>query len=74
MNSHKEENKDGSKEEFCAPCLMALPLAIGAGGAAGAGKSGNKKMKNIILWSSIGLIIISIIIYIILKRKCTTCA
>lgn len=68
------EQKEQTKEEFCAPCLMALPLAIGAGGAAHSSKSANKKMKNIILWSSIGLIVISIIIYIILKRKCSTCA
>jgi hypothetical protein len=68
------EQAQKTKEEFCAPCLMAVPLAIGAGGAANSSKGKNKKMKKTILWSSIGLIVISIIIYIILKTNCSTCA
>ena len=66
---------DESKEEFCAPCLMAVPLAVGIGGASvgASSKDKNKRMKRIILWSSIILIIISIIVYIILKSRCTTC-
>ena len=63
-----------SKEEFCAPCLLAIPAALGVGGAASSGSKGvNKKKKAIILWSSIALTIISIIIFIYLKMKCKTC-
>ena len=67
-------NKDENKEEFCAPCLMAVPAALGVGGAASSsGKGGDKKKKNIMLWSSIALTIISIIVFIYLKKKCKTC-
>lgn len=66
--------KDEEKEGFCAPCLMAIPAALGVGGAAASGsKGGDKKKKQIILWSSIALTIISIIVFIYLKRKCKTC-
>lgn len=76
INNIQNYNKDHlqTKENFCAPCLMALPLALGTGGAVQSSKSNNKKTKKIIFWSSISLIIISIIIYIILKKKCTSCA
>jgi preprotein translocase subunit SecG len=67
-------NKDENKEEFCAPCLMAVPLALGAGGVAGSGKGKNKTMKNIIFWSSIALIIISIVVYIMLRKNCKNCS
>lgn len=68
-------NNEQTKEEFCAPCLMAVPLAVGIGGAgvSAGSKDNNKKIKKIILWSSIALIIISIIVYIILKSRCNTC-
>ena len=67
-------NKD-SKENFRAPCALAIPAALGVGGvAAGSGSGGNdRKWKKIIFWSSIGLILISVIVFIYLKMKCTTC-
>jgi uncharacterized membrane protein YvbJ len=70
----KETNKD-SKENFCAPCAMAIPAALGFGGvAAGSGSGGgDRKWKTIIFWSSIALILISIIVFIYLKMRCTTC-
>lgn len=73
--SNLQNNKD-LKEEFCAPCAALIPAAIGLGGAgASGGTSGgkNKKMKNIIFWSSIGLTVISIIVFIWLKTRCTSC-
>jgi hypothetical protein len=73
--SNLQNNKD-LKEEFCAPCAALIPAAIGLGGAGvSGGTSGgkNKKMKNIIFWSSIGLTVISIIVFIWLKTRCTSC-
>ena len=62
------------KEEFCAPCAMAVPTLLGAGGIAGSSTTGgNRKMKTIIFWSSIGVTILSVIIYIWLKNRCSTC-
>ena len=74
MSYNLQNNKD-TKEDFCAPCAALIPAAIGIGGAGVSGSSGskNKQMKNIIFWSSIGLTIISIIIFIWLKTRCTTC-
>ena len=69
-----KNEKDDSKEEFCAPCMMAIPAALGvSGAAAGSTAGGSRKMKNIILWSSVGITILSIIIFIWLKTRCTTC-
>lgn len=74
MSNNLQNNKD-TKEDFCAPCVALIPAAIGIGGAGASGTSGgkNKKIKTIIFWSSIGLTIISIIIFIWLKTRCTTC-
>ena len=42
----KDENKDKSKEGFCAPCLAAIPLAFAGGGAvANEANEKNKKFK-----------------------------
>ena len=62
-----------TKEEFCAPCLLAIPAALGVGGAAASKDPGQNKKKKIILWVSIILTILSIIIYIYLKKRCTNC-
>lgn len=66
-----------TKEEFCAPCAALIPAAIGIGGVgmSSGGTSGgkNKKIKQIVFWSSIGLTILSVIIYIWLKSRCTMC-
>ena len=74
MSNNLQNNKD-TKEDFCAPCIALIPAAIGIGGAGASGTSGgkNKQMKTIIFWSSIGLTIISVIIFIWLKTRCTTC-
>jgi hypothetical protein len=69
----KNDNKDDNKEEFCAPCLMAVPAALGVGGAASSGKGSDKKKKSIMLWSGIALTVISIIVFIYLKKKCKKC-
>ena len=46
-----KNEKDDSKEEFCAPCMMAIPAALGvSGAAAGSTAGGSRKMKNIILF------------------------
>ena len=73
--SNNSQNNKNIKEDFCAPCAALIPTAIGIGGAAASGTSGgrNKKIKQIIFYSSIGLIILSIIVFIWLKIRCTTC-
>ena len=69
MNNKNKE----IKEEFCTPCLMAIPMAMGVGGAAGSSAANNKKLKKILLFGGLGLILISIIVFIYLKSRCTTC-
>ena len=72
----KDENKDEIvKENFCTSCLAIVPGLIGAGGVVGSSGKGGKdrKMRNIVFWSSIALIILSIIIYIYFKRRCVDC-
>jgi hypothetical protein len=73
--SNNSQNNKNTKEDFCAPCAALIPAAIGIGGASVSGTSGekNKKIKKIIFYSSIGLTIISIIVFIWLKTRCTTC-
>ena len=68
-------NLQNTKEDFCGPCMALVPAAIGLSGAGASGTSGgkNKKLKKIIFWSSIGLTVLSIIIFIWLKSRCTTC-
>ena len=70
-------NLQNTKEEFCAPCAALIPAAIGLGGVGmtSGGTSGGKykKIKEIVFWSSIGLTILSIIIFVWLKSRCTMC-
>lgn len=81
----EKENKDEVKEDFCPPCLAAIPLAFAATGA-GASQAidgttdESKKWKDIILWSSVGLTIASILFYVIYKAliyfkviECSSC-
>ena len=69
---------DNVKENFCGACL-AVPIGlIGAGAAysgTGSSKGKNKKYKQILLWTGITTIILSIItiIYFYFIRKCKTC-
>jgi hypothetical protein len=70
-------NLQNTKEEFCAPCAALIPAAIGIGGVgmSSGGTSGgkNRKIKQIVFWSSIGLTIISITIFVWLKSNCSMC-
>jgi len=71
----KEEKKEDVKEDFCPPCLAAVPLAFGAGGTKFSESISNPKTKSIIFWGSIGTIIIAaaVIIYFKFIKKCATC-
>jgi len=71
----KDEKKDIIKEDFCPPCLAAIPLAFGAGGAKFSGGIKNPTVKNFLLWGSISVvaIAISVIVYFKFIKKCTTC-
>jgi DNA transposition AAA+ family ATPase len=62
------------KEEFCGACL-AIPLALAGVSTAGVGatKKGHGKSKKIMLWSGLGITVISVIIAIIYISKCKTC-
>ena len=73
MSNNNSKEKD-VKEEFCAPCLSLLPAGLGLAGV-GLGVSAKKtrKWKNIVLWSSVALTVVSIAVFILWKRKCTSC-
>ena len=66
----KDEN---IKEDFCAPCLLAVPAILGVGGAASSSAAKNKLTKKILLIGGIILTIVSIIIFVYSKSKCQTC-
>ena len=71
----KDEKKDDLKEDFCPPCLAAVPLAFGAGGAK---FSENIKDPNTQKWiwgGSIAIVVLAaaVIIYFKFIRKCKTC-
>ena len=41
-----KERKEDVREDFCGPCLMMIPAALGLGGTAvGSSAKGNRKMK-----------------------------
>lgn len=75
MSKENYFKKEDVKEEFCGACVMAIPAALGITGGALAGQSGgkDKKYKKILLWSSIGITIVSIIIFIYFKKTCKSC-
>ena len=66
-----EEIKEEIKEEFCAPCLAAIPLAFAAGGtgAKTASDNINGTLNPILKKRLIGFvfIVVSIISYIVFK-------
>ncbi len=70
----KDEKKD-VKEDFCPPCLAAVPLAFGAGGAKISGGIQNPTVKNLLFWGSIITVVIAlaVIVYFKFIKKCTTC-
>jgi hypothetical protein len=68
----KEENK----EEFCAPCALAIPAALGAvgiGTSAVGSQDKDKQTRDIIMWSGIGVLVLSIIVFIYLKMSSSDC-
>ena len=71
----KDEKNEDVKEDFCPPCLAAVPLAFGAGGAKFSGGIKNPTVKNLLFWGSIVTIAIAVfvIIYFKLIKKCATC-
>jgi hypothetical protein len=60
------------KEEFCGACA-AVPLAIVGAAGAGVGSKQHGQTKKILLYSGIGLTIISVIIVIIFLLRCKDC-
>ena len=72
----ENKNKEDVKEEFCPPCLAAIPIAFAASGV-GASKAinGTTEIKNIIFVVSlvIGIIAVMVFIYFKFFKKCTTC-
>lgn len=70
-NSPPPHKDDELKEEFCGACAL-VPIAF-----AGAGTSayGSQKRKTIIMWSGLVLTILSIALFVYLKKykKCTAC-
>jgi hypothetical protein len=71
----KDEKKDDVKEDFCPPCLAAVPLAFGAGGAKFSENIKNPTTQKWIWGVSIGTVIIAVgvIVYFKFIKKCTTC-
>lgn len=71
-----DKKNEDIKEDFCPVCAIAPLVVAGAasGTAAGTSKNGSK-MKTIILWSSIAVVIIGIIalIYFRYGKKCESC-
>lgn len=73
------QKNHNTKENFCAPCMLAIPAALGVGGIAASSannteeKEKQARINKIILWSSIGITLMSIIIFIYLKNRCKTC-
>lgn len=61
-----------TKEEFCGACA-AVPLALVGAGTAGVGSKKHGTTKKIMLWTGVGITIISIIIVIIYLTKCKDC-
>lgn len=66
-------------ENFCAPCLAAVPLVFGTGGAAASTGVQDQGTRNVVIWVSVGMIVLGIIIYMCMrngkgrKKKCKTC-
>lgn len=73
MNKYKKEG-GVLREDFCASCLSLIPAAAGLGGI-GISTSAKKarKWKTALFWGSLALTIISVIVFIYFKTKCSTC-
>ena len=76
----ENKNKEDVKEEFCPPCLAAIPIAFAASGvgvsqAIDGTTEKKNKIKNIIfvVSSVIGISAVMVFIYFKFFKKCTTC-
>ena len=71
----KDEKKEDVKEDFCPPCLAAVPLAFGAGGAKISESIKNPVVKTWVFWGGISTVVIAlcVIIYFKFIKKCATC-
>ena len=60
-----------TKEKFCSPCALAIPAALGAVGIGSSAAIGSQEKdqltQNIIFYSSIGVICLSIVVFRYLK-------
>ena len=64
--------KNETKEDFCGACA-AVPLALIGAGTAGVGAKKHGTTKKIMLWTGVGLTILSVIIVIIYLSTCKEC-
>lgn len=64
--------KNETKEDFCGACA-AVPLALIGAGTAGLGRKKHGTTKKIMLWTGVGLTILSVIIVIIYLSTCKEC-
>jgi hypothetical protein len=64
--------KNETKEDFCGACA-AVPLALIGAGTAGVGTKKHGTTKKIMLWTGVGLTILSVIIVIIYLSTCKEC-
>jgi uncharacterized membrane protein AbrB (regulator of aidB expression) len=67
-----------TKEKFCAPCMLGIPMALGAVGIGSSvstsSKEEEKKNKRIIMIVSIVVLVISIALFFYLRSKsCKKC-
>jgi hypothetical protein len=84
-NKNKDKNsEDDVKEDFCPPCMAAVPLAFAVTGASasevmdGTSEKG-KNFKNILFYVSIAFAVVAVLFFIsptilaMLGKKCTSC-
>jgi hypothetical protein len=64
--------KDDTKEDFCGACA-AVPLALVGAGTAGLGTKKHGTTKKIMLWTGVGITILSVVIVIIYLSSCQEC-
>ena len=76
----ERKNKQDEKEDFCPPCLLAAPIAFAVSGVGvseimDGSTDKSKNFKTILLWSSVGIGVVSLALFIYFKfiKKCSTC-
>jgi hypothetical protein len=70
MKTNKQEE---TKEDFCGACALAIPAALGVSGAAASSGGDKSNTKTIILWTSVGITVLSIALFIYFKTRCKSC-